>query len=122
MRYLHVIAGGHGLLIEAARVGRVLLEPPGVAGPGAAEFEGAESGGAVLDVSAALSGGTAVGCVWVGRLDGPALAVDQVRGLVDVADEGLAATPWLPAAAAALLDAVALQPVGGSRPWRLRLS
>jgi len=62
------------------------------------------------------NGGLAVRCS-----DGTIIQPTGVLGLVELEATDFAAAPWLPRGSAHLVDAMALAPINGQRPWRVRI-
>jgi hypothetical protein len=115
MKYLHLIAAGHDLVLDAAQVVRVTSND---------EAGGDEpAGGSLLDLTVLPARPEFLpqpGRVRVECRNGATITVHAVRALVDLHEADFAPVLWLPPPAGSLVDAVLLREIGGSRPWRLR--
>ncbi|CAN5160503.1 hypothetical protein BH10PSE6_BH10PSE6_48180 [soil metagenome] len=108
--YLRVAAGGHELLLPSTSVRRV------------AELADAAHDLPTLDLAQLLGGTPGTVGIHYGE-DGSAetlLAVDDVKGLVTVADPMLARLPPLSPQFAQLFDSIALEAIDGHHPLCLR--
>jgi hypothetical protein len=108
--HLRVTAGGHELLLPGGSVRRV------------AEGGERQNDLAILDL-AQLLGGTPGGIVihyGDARSDEALLAVDEVKGLVTLAEGMLVRLPALSPAFARYFDAIAVEPIDGRHPLCLR--
>jgi hypothetical protein len=118
---LRVVAGGHELLLDSAQVQRVWTT--GTGRDEAVERDG--RGVPVLDLAALLgdcvpSGDARVIVVYGEGAKAIALAVDAVKGLVQLRPDGVAALPPLSPEFALLFDGIAVEPVDGRHPLCLR--
>lgn len=111
---LRVAAGGHELLLDSAQVQRVSTEE---ARPGEAiAWEGRDV--PLIDLAALLGGKMQpdtprVVVIYGDAASAIALAVDAVRGLVQLDADGIAALPPLSPSFALLFEGVAVEPVEG---------
>jgi hypothetical protein len=119
---LHALAGGHELLLDGGRVQRVWTEAA-IAGNTLA-WEGGDL--PLVDLVAMLGRNTPSTTARVivvygqDKADAIALAVDEVRGLVTLGLDGVAALPALSPPFALLFDAIAVEPVEGRHPLCVR--
>ena len=118
---LRVVAGGHELLLDSARVQRVSTVAAGSAEPVAWEGRPVP----VIDLAALLgdgasSAGSRVIIVFGDGAEAIGLAVDAVKGLVQLQPNGVAALPPLSPRFALLFDGIAVEPVEGRHPLCLR--
>ena len=121
--HLRATAGEYELLLESASV-------RGVSAAGEAADDVAAQAGRglpLLDLAPTLGGAPArsdgvVILYAVGEGDEHAitLAVDEVKGLVTLGPDALARLPPISARFAQLFDAIAIEPIEGSHPLRLR--
>jgi chemotaxis signal transduction protein len=118
---LRVVAGGHELLLDSARVQRVWTVEADD------DQAVAQEGSAVprIDLAALLGAstlqdGTRAIVVYGDGAAAIGLMVDSVKGLVQLAPEGVAALPPLSPAFALLFDGIAVEPIDGGHPLCLR--
>jgi len=114
---LRVAAGGHELLLDSGQVHRVWTVEALV--DETVAWEGRDV--PLVDLAALLAdvapSDTRRAIVVYGDSAGPiALAVDAVRGLVQLRADGVAALPALSPAFALLFDGIAVEPVEGRYP------
>jgi chemotaxis signal transduction protein len=118
---LRVVAGGHELLLDSSQVQRV--STTGAGGDEAVEWESRHV--PVIDLAALLGGpvpseGSRVIVVYGEGVKAIGLAVDAIRGLVQLGPNGVAALPPLSPGFALLFDGIAVEPVEGRHPLCLR--
>lgn len=108
--YLRVAAGGHELLLPSTSVRRV------------AEMAEAARDLPTLDLAQILGGAPGTVVIHYGEDESAEtlLAVDDVKGLVTVADPMLARLPPLSPQFAQLFDSIALEAIDGHHPLCLR--
>lgn len=108
--YLRVAAGGHELLLPSTSVRRV------------AELADAARDLPTLDLAQLLGGTPGTVGIHYGEDESAEtlLAVDDVKGLVTVADPMLARLPPLSPQFAQLFDSIALEAIDGHHPLCLR--
>jgi hypothetical protein len=116
--HLRATAGEYELLLESSSV-------RGVSGAGeTAAWTDRDL--PLLDLTATLGGGAATRSDRVvvlygeGDDDAITLAVDEVKGLVTLAANGLVRLPAISERFAQLFDAIAVEPIDGRHPLRLR--
>lgn len=122
--HLRASAGGHELLLDSASVRRV--SPADEAARDVADWAGRDL--PTLDLSSMLSGGAparpgGVRIVYGAGDDNEGaivLAVDAVMGLVTLGPSALAGLPPITDRFAQLFDAIAVEPIEGRHPLRLR--
>jgi chemotaxis signal transduction protein len=116
--HLRATAGGYDLLLESASV-RGVSEASGTAAWADRDLP-------LLDLALALGGAPVRGdgavILYAGDGDEQAitLAVDEVKGLVTLDAQALARLPAISARFAQLFDAIAVEPIDGHHPLRLR--
>jgi hypothetical protein len=117
---LRVVAGGHELLLDSAQIQRVWTT--GTGRDEAVERDG--RGVPVLDLAALLGdcvpSDAGVIVVYGEGAKAIALAVDAVKGLVQLRPDGIAALPPLSPEFALLFDGIAVESVDGRHPLCLR--
>jgi hypothetical protein len=118
---LRVIAGGHELLLDSTRVQRVSTIASGH--DEAVAWEGRHL--PVIDLAALLGDGASsrdsrVVVIYGDGAEAIGLAVDAVKGLVQLQPNGVAGLPPLSPTFALLFDAIAVEPVEGRHPLCLR--
>jgi len=106
---LRIVAGGHELLLDSTQVQRVWTAGSRGDEAGAWERGDAPSEAARIVVIYGVDAASAIG-----------LAVDEVKGLVQLGAEAIAALPPLAALFALLFDGIAVEPVEGRHPLCLR--
>ncbi len=119
---LRIVAGGHELLLDSTQVQRVWTA--GSRGDEAGAWE--RSDVPLLDLAALLRGDAPSEAARIVVIYGAnaasaiGLAVDEVKGLVQLGAEAIAALPPLAALFALLFDGIAVEPVEGRHPLCLR--
>ena len=66
-------------------------------------------------IHSGADGGLTVRCS-----DGTLIKPTGVLGLVELEAADFASAPWLPSASSHFVDAMAVTPINGQRPWRVR--
>jgi chemotaxis signal transduction protein len=118
---LRVIAGGHELLLDSAHVQRVWTAES--CRDEAVEWQGRDV--PLIDLAVLLSDdvppdGPRIVVVYGDEANAIGLAVDAVRGLVQLGADGIAALPPLSEAFVLLFEGIAVEPVEGRHPLCLR--